>query len=456
MNMMTALPTALVPVSRATPDLPVHDLRWERRAGLLFLAVFVLGFLVWSLSARFDAAVSAKGVVRVAGHSQTVQSAGPGVISALRVHEGDKVEAGQPLLDLAASEALGQERSLAARVFSLQAQVARALAERDGQGSIARPAEWATLSPEDRALAERALADEQATLLADRGVLASQQAVLRQRIAQAGMQIQGFRDRQISNQRQNDINQQELSATQKLFEKGYASRTRLLALQRNDAALQGEIGATSAEMARLHATAGEARIQIGQLSQTSRQTAADKLAAAQSELASLQPQWQAAREQLEHNRLRAPVAGTVQNLTANTLGGVVGTGQRLMDIVPARQALVVEAQIPLTDANELRPGKRALVHIDGLRGRSLPALEGTVTRISADSIVDEKSGRAYYLATIEVSAEQFRRLTQAAGLQEAIRPGTQTRVTIPLRPRSALLYWLEPLTTRFAGAFSAG
>lgn len=431
-----------------------HDARVEMKAGAAIIALFAVGFLGWSAFARLDSAVHVAGVVRVAGNAQLVQNRAGGIISAIRVHEGDSVRAGDILVEFATTEALAQERSLASRVFGLQAEIARINAEQVGVAQIAVPVEWNALDNDERADADRALSRERGNLSAKRALLVSEQAVLRERVAQVGNQIDGYRERQKSNVRQNALNKDELTGIQSLFERGYATKTRVLSLQRTGAAIEGEIGATQAEIARLHAAAGETRLQIMQLSEQNRHDNAERLRTAQTELDSLLPQWKAAREQLALSRARAPVSGTVMGLVANTVGGVATPGQKLMEIVPKDGTLEVEAQVSLADANDLKPGQKADVRLTSLRGRTLPALHGTIARVSADAVSDERSGRSYFTAVVRIPRAELDRVSRDAGIGGTVRPGTPVDVTVPLGARTALQYWIGPLTNRLRPALT--
>lgn len=432
----------------------LHDPRREIRVGGALVALFVLGFVGWSAVARLDSAVHTPGVVRVAGSSQVVQNRAGGVVTAIHVREGDAVHAGQLLVEFATTEVLSQERSLASRAIGLQAEIARIHAEQSGAAKVAAPAEWRVLPPEERDEAAQALAREQSNLLTKRALLSSERAVLRERMAQVGDQIDGYRERQKSNLQQGALNKDELGGVQQLFKKGYATKTRVLALQRSSAAIEGDIGATNAEIARLRTAAGEASLQIMQIADQHEHENTERLRLAQTELDSLLPQWRAAREQLNLSVARAPVSGTVLGLAVNTVGGVATPGQKLMDIVPNRGVLEVEAQVALGDANDLSPGQKADVRITGLRGRNLPPLHGKVVRISADSVVDQHSGRSYYTAVIGVPRTELDRASREAGIGGGIRPGTPVDVIIPLKARTALEYWIGPLTARLRPALT--
>jgi HlyD family secretion protein len=451
MNALTELYSAALTPAKGPKAL--HDPRTELRIGAAVVGLFVFGFLGWSAIARLDSAVHTPGVVKVSGSSQAVQNRAGGIVSAIHVREGDKVRAGQVLVEFATTDALAQERSLASRVFGLQAEIARINAERGNAVQVVAPADWASLNPEERDDANQALAREQSNLMAKRAMLSSERAVLRERVTQVGSQIDGYRERQKSNLRQSVLNKDELGGIQKLFNQGYATKTRVLALQRSGALIDGDIGATQAEIARLHAASGEASLQMMQLADQHEHDNTERLRVAQTELDSLLPQWKAARTQVAETQARAPVSGTVMGLAANTVGGVASPGQKLMEIVPNAGVLEVESQVALSDANDLKPGQRAEVNFSGLRGRNVPPLHGRVVRVSADSVTDERSGRSFYTAVVSVPRKELDRASREAGIG-SFRPGTPVDVVVPLKARTALEYWIGPLTARFRPALT--
>lgn len=430
--------------------------RFEMWLGGAILATFLFGSVGWASMAHLDAAIHSPAVVRVAGNRQTVQSSANGVVARIAVKEGQRVVAGQVLIDLTSTEASAQNDALASHVYALQAEIARIAAENSEISKVSMPTAWAALTEDDRALAMGALANEQSNLDAQRALLASQRAVLQQRIVQIGDQIGGYRQRQSANMQQMQLNKDELDQTQALFSKGYAPKTRVLALQRSAASITGEMGATAGEMARLQSQSGETRLQSLQLADERKRQNTDRLRQAETELQTALPQWRAAREQLERTRVRAPVAGSVIGLSVNTIGAVIGAGQKLLDIVPTVGDLVVEARVSQSDANDLKQGQSAKVQISGMRGRVLAPLAGTVTRVSADALTDEKTGQPYFSATVAVPRAELDRVSREAGIDGLVKPGTPVEMIITLRRRTALQYWLEPLLDRFSGALSEG
>ena len=438
---------ALVDTTRTTDD-PSREIRIAAIVG----GVFFAGLLGWAAFAPLDAAAYAFGSVKVSGERQIVQIADGGMASAVHVREGQRVKAGQLIVEFATTQALGQERALASRVIGLQAQVARLTAEAAGAASFAEPQAYAALAGRDREEADRAMRVARAEFAAWQHTGSSQTKLIGERIAQVGNQLDGYEARQSSNQEQRALNVKELDAVKGLVDKGYATQTRLLALQRSAADLEGQHGAQASEMARLRNEGNESRMQLlSTRAQTAQQVASD-LRQSQVDLQSLLPQWKAAQDVLARSQLRAPTDGAVTGLTIRTPGEVATPGQKVAEIVPLDRSLQVEAQVSPGDVNDLAVGQKAQIRVNGLHGRNVPLLDGAITRISADSFTDDKTGRTYYTTTVRVAPSEMARAAAAAGIPGSVRPGTPVSVQVSLRKRTALQYLFEPLAQSFTGS----
>jgi HlyD family type I secretion membrane fusion protein len=446
---MTAIPFDAWTSPPKTPD----DPRWEIVMGASVAGVFFVGVLGWAAFAPMDAATTASGVVVVSGHRQSVQSHDGGIVSALRVKEGDRVQAGQILVQFAPAEAVAEERALAERVIGLEAERARLEAEQLGQATFSAPADFAALSPEDKLLADHALAAERRALAADLGAQQARRGVMHQRVAEANQQIVGFQRQIEANTRQQTLNADELTGMQQLAAKGYAPQTRVRALERSAASLIGDAGAQSAEIARLKALGAESGLESVQSDRDFQRQVADETRRAMTDLQQAEPQWRAARDRLARTAVAAPTSGAVVGLAVNTVGGVVAPGQRMMDLVPDRSPLIVEIEVAPRDAGELKLNQPTQVRLTGLHGRGAPVLTGRLTRISADSVVEERTGRTYFTADVTVSQAELDRLAGADNAGAALRPGMPAEVVARVRPRSALQYWLEPLAQVFWKSF---
>ncbi len=440
-----ALPAlANAPMAGAEPLEP--DPRREIRIGLIIAAIFFVGFLGWAAIARMDAAAFAEGQLVVSGQRQSVQHRDGGVVGAIYVREGQRVAKGQVLLDLAAAEVLGQERALMSQVLGLQAQRARLRAEQLGLPSIPAPPEFAALTGADRAEAESALQIQRVQFNARSSMLAAQRGVLRQRSAQSAEQGQGMRRQMSASSEQEKLIEDELEGLRALEEKGFVTKTRIRALERAKAELGGQRGQYAAGVAQSREAMGESRLQILETEKAQKERIASELRDAEFALADLLPKLGAAKDQLARTKIRAPATGTVVGLSIFTVGGVVAPGQKLMDIVPDRAALKVEARVSPGDADDLRVGQAAELKFVGLHERDLPNLGGEVTRLSADSFTDEKTGISYFTAEVTVPSDQLELIQKSRGADFKLRAGMPVQVLIPLRKRTALQYALEPLT----------
>jgi HlyD family secretion protein len=447
------LPARLIaPIVEAyQPDLPADDPRRDIRIGAAIVIFFFVILLGWAAFAPLDAAVPAQGVIAISGNRQTVQHREGGVVTAINIREGQRVNAGDVLIEMAAPDLKAQERALTSDYLTNLAQRARLMAERAGQRNFAPPIEFAGLPPEDQVLAAQALALQRAQLNARLASISAQQSVLGQRSLQLGEQQGGYSEQIASLREQQRLLADELAGMREIEKKGFASVNRIRALERALADLKGREAAMRSEIARAGEGKGETRMQSVSIETNALEQVATELRDTQARLSDVFPKLIAVREQLQRARVRAPVSGQVVGLSVFTIGGVVAPGQTLMEIVPDRRTLVIQAQVAPNDADDVYQGQEAQVRFVSVHDRTLPLLTGKVRTISADSFTDEKSGRSFFRAEIEVTPEQLRKVGGTLGHGQ-LRPGLPVEVLLNVRKRTALQYILEPLTRNLWGS----
>lgn len=425
----------------ATPQ-ETDSPRRELMIGGGVIVVFFVLFLGWAAFAPLDAGAFALGQVSVSGNRQAVQHRDGGVISTLRVAEGDRVRKGQILLELNAGELRAGERGAAGQVFALLAQKSRLIAERDRLPALPVPPEFANLPDADRALAEEAMRLQRSQYSARSAGRSTETGVLGQRIGQLQDQMDGY-ERQIeANSIQQRLIAEELDGLRSLAAQGYAPLTRVRALERTAAALEGEQGALRAQVARTREQIGETRLQTLGVSTKLDEDVAEQLRQVEVQLNELQPRMVELRDQLARAEIRSPATGQVVGLTVFTRGGVIQPGQTLMEVVPDEASQVIVAQVDPADIDNLRVGLETEVKFPGLRERNPPIIRGQVTRISADSFTDQNTGRSHYRAEVVVSPNELKKLGREA---RSIRAGMPVQVVILTRKRTALAYMFEPL-----------
>lgn len=437
------VPAASVAVMAGAGESAADGVEREGRIGWLLVLLFFGVFLGWAAFVRLDAAAYAGGAVAVAGNRQAVQHQQGGIVAALLVREGQRVARGQVLIELAGSETRALERSLTAQVIALQAQRARLTAQLTG-APLEPPPGFASLEGEDRIEAERAMALQRRELAASETALTDQRVVVAQQGAQLVSRSIGIREQLRAIDAQQRLLEDELRGMRALAVKGFASENRIRALERSAAALEGEAGRLRANDAEVREQIGEKQLQSRSLTSDDRQQLTDLLRTTEFTLNDLMPKLSAAREALANTLIRAPASGQVVGLTVHTVGGVIGAGERLMEIVPERVALVIQARIAPDDADDLFVGQEAEVRIPALHARALPPILGTISRLSADSFEDQRTGTHYYTGEVVVPEAGLAVMRRHARGRE-IKPGLPVEILIPLRRRTLLQYLLEPL-----------
>jgi HlyD family secretion protein len=425
-----------------------------RKLNLIGLAITVLlvgGVGGWATTAQLAGAVIAPGTLVVESNVKKVQHPTGGIVGEILVKEGGEVEAGQVVLrldDTVTKATLGVVRS---QLDELTAREARLLAERDDAGAIVFPAYL--MSARDDASAATAVAGEKKLFESRITARTGQRAQLRERVAQLNEEIGGLSAQLAAKESELALIGKELAGVAELYQKNLVSISRYTQLQRDQTRLQGERGHFIAEIARARGKISETELQIIQLDQDFRTEVLKDLRDAQGKIAELKERVTAADDQLKRVDLRAPQAGTVHQLAVHTVGGVIGNGEILMQIVPRADELVVEAKIAPADIDQVAVGAKAIVRIMAGNTRTTPEIIGRVTRVSADLTHEQQQNsavppQAYYTVRIALPAEEVARLKDLR-----LVPGMPAEAFIQTHERTPLEYLLKPLHEQIARTF---
>ncbi len=234
----------------------------------------------------------------------------------------------------------------------------------------------------------------------------------------------------------------QLRALTTLQRMGLAARNTVLELARNVESLRGEAGQLQSDIARHDAEVAELEAEKLRLRASASGDATHEMRDAQLRINDVLPRIAADRDLLARLNIRAPAAGRVVDLQAFTRGGVIEPGKPILQIVPESQRIVAHAEIRPEDIEHLHPGQAARVIATGFSARTTPAIEGRVEVVSADRLTDPRSGRSYYTAEISLLSDHVN-----GTLLRQLSPGMPVEVVVPVKPRTALDYMLEPLTT---------
>lgn len=409
------------------------------RKGNVILGVFVFGALLWGAVVPLDSAIVAHGEVVVKTHRKTIQHLEGGIVREIRVAEGQNVKAGQILIVLDDTQTQATLSVLRASIDTLTAQEARLTAERDRKDKVEFPPELLARAS-DPTVAE-AIRGEQEAFASRKAALGQQVSVLGQRSGENGRMIAGLRSQQAAVEHQKELLEQEVASVDGLYKQGLSTLPRLLSLQRQVADLTGQAGQLSEKIAQVNLSSGENTIQISRVRQEQLSQIVQDLRDVQTKKYQALDRLHAAEDMLKHSKLMSPVTGTVVSLQAHTVGAVIKPGETVMEIVPKDDRLDVEAQIRPDDADELYPGMDARVNFSAYKQRSLPLITGKVETISADRLIDQRSGQSYFSIIVSVDAGQLKDYPDAR-----LMPGLPVEVEVATGSRTALQYLFSPIT----------
>ena len=413
-----------------------------------FRGVAIAGFTIiistfgviggWAATAPLDSAVVAGGLVVSASNRKTVQHFEGGMISEIRIQEGTNVKQGQTLFVLDSTQARAGVEIILNQMHQNLAREARLLAELTGAQTIAVPEELANkkLDPS----VTQVLADQQRQFDERRGSLEGQIAILRSRREQLRTEIDGVDRDYKSMLQQTAFLEDELIGLRTLFEKGLQPKSRLLALEREKARLDGSIGRSVAERAKAEAGIGEAELQINQLKQRQQEDVGKELVDVREKINDLRQRLPVARDVFRRLEVQAPTDGTIQNLRVFTAGAVIRAGEPLVDIVPANDDLLVQAHVSPLDVNHVTEGSHSEVRFPSFKSRTLPTIFGKVTSVSRDRLMDESNKQPYFLALIQVDTQHI-----PEEFRSKLTPGLNAEIIMPTGERTMLAYLVDPL-----------
>lgn len=415
--------------------------------GGLVIAFLVVGLIIWASLVGLGTGITAQAEVRVEANRKVMRAKDPGTVRQILVKEGQLVRAGQPLLVFNDVEARAAYEVFQSQYDQLLSQAARFTAEATGRTSLVFPAELTARAADPRVAS---LMRDQEFLFAQRlQLFNSQQAVLGQRLDQIQNQIAGQRAQVESVEEQRRLTQEELNGYVTLNEKGYAPKTLILRYQRTLADLAGRKGQLLADIARLGQQMGETRMNMATLRNDRQSQAAEGMRDAEARLADVRPRLTTAKQSLEATVVRSPANGYVFGLTQYTVGGVVGGGEHLMDVVPSGTPLMVTAMIKPQDVDNVQVGMDAKVRLVGLNQRWNPPLPAKVTVVSADVIADKQTGAQYYRVDLQIDPKDLKLLKPGTKLT----PGMPAMAQIVSGNRTVMGFLISPITDTLRDAF---
>jgi HlyD family secretion protein len=423
-----------------------RSMRRHLVAAIVVVLVLVVGVGGWAATAVISGAVVASGSLVVDTNVKKVQHPTGGIVGELRVRDGDRVHAGDIVVRLDETVTRANLAIVTKGLDELMARKARLESERDGWDTIIFPAQLvAGASNPDRAAA---MDSERKLFTLRKTARNGQKAQLQERVAQLGEEITGLTAQQNSKAKEITLVERELAGVRDLWNKNLVQLNRLTALEREATRLDGERGQLIASAAQAKGKIAETALQILQIDQDLASEVAKELREVDGKIGEFVERKVTAEDQLKRIDIRAPQDGTVFQSAVHTVGGVIPAGDPIMLIVPEADNLSVEVKVNPQDIDQLQPNQKAILRFSAFNARTTPEIEGIVTRISADTTTDQRTGQSYYTIRISLPAEQIERLGEVKLL-----PGMPVEAFVQTGDRTMLSYLMKPLHDQVLRAF---
>jgi len=416
-----------------------------------FLSVLIMVGVVggWANFTELNGAVIAHATIMVESYSKKVQHKEGGIVGEIRVKDGDRVEVGKTLVVLDNTETKSELTIIDGLLDEALAKRARLEAQRDRAPALIFPPEVLARASEPGVAA--IMAGQTKLFDARLQAVVGKKDQLTQQIGQLTEQIGGLESQKISKEKQLTLISAELTDLKDLQSKGLVPVSRVMAMDRETARLEGERGELVASKASAEARIAEVKVQILQIDEEDLSQTLTDLRDIEGKVAELKERKLAVASRLERMAIKSPITGDVYQLAVHTIGGVIGPGESLMLIVPEADELILQAQVMPQDIDKVRPGQIAHIRFPAFNSRLTPEIAAQVTQISADTSRIDASSPPFYSVRLMISATELAKLGS-----NKLKPGMPAEAFIQTEAQTPMTYFLKPLTDQFAHALREG
>lgn len=409
----------------------------------LFLALCiaaVVAFGFWANKAELDIVSVATGEVSPSSNVQTVEHLEGGIVRAILVKEGELVSKGQALVELEQTQTGADVQEIKIRIRALLAEASRFRAELNNDDQVKFPEALVQAEPELVRQATNMFETRKSRML---GQVNSQEQAVRQR----ELEIKEVQARRSNAQKSLSLLNEQITISENLLAQELTNRMIHLNLLKEATDLRGRISESNAALPRLRAALSEARSNMDTVRASFREEAQTELDRVTRDLEELTQRVRKFEDNLDRTTLRAPVDGIIKTLNVVSIGGVVRAGERVADIVPADDRLIIEAQLPPSDIGYVRKGQTTKVTLASADAQKFGDIIGTVETVSPDTLVTE-DGQPYYKVKIITDQSYF----EDGKLRYDLFPGMQVMASIQTGSRTVMEYILDPLIGRMGDA----
>ncbi len=431
--------------SSSQTEAGTYSIRKHKIAAAATMGLLVLICGLWASFARLSGAIVGSGTVVVERNLKKIQHIYGGTVASIDVREGQKIEAGERLMRLDDTQSRSELAILTSQIVEFSARQARLIAERDGAVSVAFTTAGAEPTSEEIRVqkSELRLFDE------NRRTRWMQREQLEARTEQLEEEVKALEHQKSARQREIAINTAEVSTVRDLHARKLTAINRVYTLEREYSRLTGEYGALGAQVARARGQMSELRLQMVSIDQNLKTEAQRELRGVEARLAELNEKRVALQDRLSRMDIVAPQSGIVHQLAVHAAGAVITPAETVLYIVPADERLTVDARISPQEIDQVQLGKPARLRFVAFNQRTTPEIAARVNRVSGDVVQDPKAGQGYFVARLEIDATE-------KGIVDQLRllPGMPVEVYIETEERSALSYFMKPMTDHFSRAFN--
>jgi HlyD family secretion protein len=428
-----------------TPLDTTRSLRKLQLWGFGSIVAMLAVFGGWTALADINGAVIAPATIQAESYSKKVQHREGGNVLKINVRDGDIVSEGQELITLDPTETRAELNIIQGQLDELNVRRARLNAERDGSAALALPEELQQRAKE-AGLAE-IIAGQQKLLTSTLQTVSSKQQQYKVQAGQFVDEIKGVEAQITGGKKQLALITQETESLRKLQKQGLVPVSRVMAMDRESARISGEQGQLTANKASLEAKISETKLQILQVAEDARNQALTDLRDTEAKLSELQGRQIASKSRLSHLSIKAPITGTIYQLTVHTEGGVIAPNEPLMMILPQGDDLVLQAQVTPNDIDHVHLGQHADVVFNSFDTRTTPKISAEVTQVAADTTKVDQQTAPFYMIRLTISAKEIEKLGK-----NKLKPGMSAEAFIQTESRSPFSYLVKPLIQQWSHA----
>jgi membrane fusion protein, protease secretion system len=396
------------------------------------------GFIAWASVAPLDKGVPLSGTVAVASSKKAIQHLTGGTVEDILVKEGTVVKAGDVLVRMNSVQAKVNSETARIQYYTARATEARLSAERDGKSALPFSVELQDAAKDVRVASTLSL--QQQLFSSRQSALRSELSAFDENISGLMLQKRGLEESREGKKQQLTFLKEQLDGIRDLSNEGYVARNRLLELERTYAQLNTAITEDTNSMGKILSQISEIKLRKLQRSQEYQKEVRTQLSDVQREADGLANRLTGLDFEVNNALVKAPVDGTIVGMNIFTNGGIIGPGFRMMDVVPSDDPLIVEGQLPVHLIDKVHPNLKVELIFTAFNQNQTPHIPGIVTNVSADRLVDEKSGMPYYSVKAKVAPEGMKLISN---LQ--IRPGMPVDLFVKTGERTMMNYLLKPV-----------